>query len=92
MLTVEHIVVITADGRTLTGLLCGFDQTTNLIISDTEERIFSPEETVQVEPLGLYLLRGENVAIIGEVDPALEQSIDWEKVKGNPIKETKVFA
>lgn len=45
-----------------------------------------------MEALGLYLLRGENIAIIGEVDADIEAKINWENVTGEPIKETKVFS
>lgn len=85
-------MIITSDGRTLTGLLRGVDQTTNVILSDAEERIFVRGENVQIEPLGLYLLRGENIAIVGEVDKEIEDKINWENVTGDAIKETKIFA
>ena len=39
----------------------GYDQATNVILSSAEERVFSSTEAVQVEPLGVYLLRGDNV-------------------------------
>ena len=43
------------------GTLRGYDQATNVILSSAEERVFSSTEAVQVEPLGVYLLRGDNV-------------------------------
>lgn len=92
MLTIEQVLIITSDGRTLTGILSGFDQTTNIILSDAEERIFKAGDMVQVEPLGLYLLRGENIAVVGEVDKEIEEKINWEQVTGDALKETKVFA
>lgn len=85
------MLIITSDGRTLTGLLRGIDQATNVILSDAEERIFSKGENVQIEALGLYLLRGENIAIVGEVDKDIDDKIDWENVVGDSIKETKNF-
>ena len=91
----KQILVITSDGRTLTGLLRGFDQTTNLILSNATERIFQGVqggEGCVLEELGLYLLRGENVALVGEVDGEIEKMIRWGDVVGDPIKETKVFA
>lgn len=44
----------------------------------------SPEPSTEV-PLGLYLVRGDNVCSVGLVDEALDDSIDWTKVKGSPI-------
>lgn len=43
------------------GLLKGFDQKVNIILSDTEERVFSKTDGTEVVPLGLYIVRGENV-------------------------------
>jgi len=86
--SVETVTIITSDGRTLTGKLVGHDQTTNLILSHTIERIFatpgSEEATQQVEH-GLYLIRGDNVAICGLVDEQLEAGIDWSAVKAEPL-------
>lgn len=89
---VEQVLIITSDGRTLTGVLCGVDQATNVILSEAEERIFTTGEKVQLEALGLYLLRGENIAIIGEVDKEIDEKINWENVTGDSIRETKVFS
>jgi U6 snRNA-associated Sm-like protein LSm8 len=40
-------------------------------------------------PLGLYIVRGENVCLVGLVDEALDESINWTEVKGAPIGTTK---
>jgi hypothetical protein len=37
------ISVITSDGRTIVGMLRGFDQTTNLILEDCHERVYSTQ-------------------------------------------------
>lgn len=37
--------------------------------------------------LGLKIIRGDNVAIIGLIDEAIEQEIDYAKIKGEPLKE-----
>jgi U6 snRNA-associated Sm-like protein LSm8 len=37
--------------------------------------------------LGLKIIRGDNVAVIGLIDEAIEQEIDYSKLKGEPIKE-----
>lgn len=44
-----------------TGTLKGFDQTINLVLEDAHERIFSHTQGVEQVPLGLYLIRGDNV-------------------------------
>ena len=43
------------------GKLMGFDQTTNIILADSIERIFSPDEPVIEEPLGVEIVRGDNI-------------------------------
>ncbi|OON17877.1 LSM domain protein [Opisthorchis viverrini] len=53
--------VITADGRTIVGTLKGFDNVINLVIKDSQERVFSPTEGVEQVPLGLFIIRGQNV-------------------------------
>lgn len=35
--------------------------------------------------LGLYIVRGDNVCVVGLVDEALDDSIDWTQVRGAPI-------
>lgn len=80
------------DGRTLLGTLLSTDQLTNLVLSQTVERIIrtpdDPEPSSEIEH-GLYLIRGDNVVICGEVDQAIDSDIDWGKVKGEVIRGTK---
>lgn len=82
------MLVLTADGRTLTGTLLSCDQVTNLVLRDTIERVIrpadDPEDSEEV-PHGLYLVRGENVAICGLLDEELDASIDWAKVRGEVV-------
>lgn len=89
---VEKVLVITVDGRTLLGTLLSTDQLTNLVLSETVERIIrtpdDPEPSSQIEH-GLYLIRGDNVVICGEVDETIDSQIDWSKVKGEVIRGTK---
>lgn len=88
----EKVLIITVDGRTLTGTLISCDQVTNLVLSDTIERIIrepDDDELSGEQPHGLYLVRGDNVVMCGLVDEELDKSIDWTKVKGQPIGSTK---
>jgi U6 snRNA-associated Sm-like protein LSm8 len=84
----ERVLVLTADGRTLTGELLSCDQLTNLVLAKTVERIIRPqddeEESKEVQH-GLYLVRGDNVAVVGLVDEELDRQINWNKVRGNVI-------
>lgn len=58
------------------GVLKGFDQRVNLILDKSVERVFSSEQGVQFEPLGLYIIRGDAVVTVGEID---EVSLKWKK-------------
>ncbi|XP_065302736.1 U6 snRNA-associated Sm-like protein LSm8 isoform X2 [Dermacentor albipictus] len=59
---VNHTVsIITADGRHIVGTLKGFDQTINLILDESHERVYSSDHGVEQVPLGLYIVRGDNV-------------------------------
>lgn len=86
------MLVITVDGRTLVGTLLSCDQVTNIVLNETVERIIrpadDPEPSSQVSH-GLYLVRGDNITICGLVDEELDNSIDWDKVRGEVIGSTK---
>lgn len=84
--------MITVDGRTLVGTLLSCDQVTNIVLSETIERIIrsaSDEEPSSQVSHGLYLVRGDNITICGLVDEELDNSIDWDKVRGEVIGSTK---
>uniref|UniRef100_A0A8B9FMK5 U6 snRNA-associated Sm-like protein LSm8 n=1 Tax=Amazona collaria TaxID=241587 RepID=A0A8B9FMK5_9PSIT len=55
--------------------LKGFDQTINLILDESHERVFSSSQGVEQVVLGLYIVRGDNSPSLGEfrrhVDAAL---------------------
>lgn len=92
MTTIEKVLILTVDGRTLLGTLLSTDQLTNLVLTNTVERIIrTPEDdepSSQIEH-GLYLIRGDNVVICAEVDEKIDGEIDWAKVKGEVIRDTK---
>jgi hypothetical protein len=58
------------------------------VLSQAVERIIrepdDPEPSAEI-PLGLYLVRGDNVCSIGLVDEKLDESINWADVKGSAI-------
>ena len=70
-----QISVITNDGRNIIGILRGFDQTTNLILEDCFERVYSANSGVEQAVLGLYIIRGDNIAVI-ELGQELDASLD----------------
>jgi len=84
---VDKVVqVITNDGRNIVGLLKGFDQTTNVILDECHERVFSTTAGVEQVMLGLYIVRGDNIALVGEVDEEIDAEIDLAMLKAEPLK------
>lgn len=77
----EQVCVMTCDGRFLVGQLMGHDQVQNLILNDAFEHVYSLEQEVEQVPLGLYVVRGDNVAVIGEFE-----KMDL-RLKTNPLPE-----
>ncbi|KAJ2472501.1 U6 snRNA-associated Sm-like protein [Coemansia sp. RSA 2322] len=77
------------DGRLIVGTLRGLDQTTNIIVQGCQERIFSEDEPVEVVGLGLYMIRGDNIAVIGLVDEKADAALDLDSLRGEPLSPLK---
>jgi small nuclear ribonucleoprotein (snRNP)-like protein len=43
------------------GELKGYDQNINLVLNDCVERVYSPDAGVELSPLGLQIVRGDNM-------------------------------
>ncbi|KAH6971802.1 hypothetical protein BGZ61DRAFT_35833 [Ilyonectria robusta] len=77
-LTDKKLMVALRDGRKLIGVLRSWDQFANLVLQSTTERIFAtnPASLETDRPTGIYadvshgifLVRGENVLLLGEID------------------------
>jgi len=80
------VSVITNDGNNFVGTLKGIDQKTNLVLEDCEERQFSLTSEVQIHALGLFLIKGDSVALLGAVDIELEQAFDLKAARAARIK------
>lgn len=64
----------------------------NIVLQDAVERIVRPREDgmpSEEHVIGLYVIRGDSVAICGRVDEEVDGQIDWTKVHGEPIGTTK---
>lgn len=70
------VMLLTNDGRTFRGTLKSFDQRVNLILSDCVEHVYPVQdaaadgggaglEEMQEEEMGVYFVRGDNIAMIG---------------------------
>ncbi|EPS67133.1 hypothetical protein M569_07641 [Genlisea aurea] len=68
----KKLLVLLRDGRKLVGILRSFDQFANAVLEGSYERIIVGEQYCDI-PLGLYVIRGENVVLIGELDVEKEE-------------------
>ncbi|KAK4046650.1 hypothetical protein OIV83_005933 [Microbotryomycetes sp. JL201] len=69
----KKILVSLRDGRKLIGVLRSYDQYANLVLTETIERLFHPpSRSFAQTDRGVYLVRGENVVLLGEIDLDLE--------------------
>lgn len=70
----RKVFVLLRDGRNVFGILRTFDQFANLVLQDTVERIYLPQldenssERFAEAPKGVFMVRGENVVMVGELD------------------------
>jgi len=82
-MTDKKLMVALRDGRKLIGVLRSWDQFANLVLQSTVERIFVPPPSISSSnkplsptqpglyadiPRGIFLVRGENVLLLGEID------------------------
>jgi U6 snRNA-associated Sm-like protein LSm8 len=64
----------------------------NLVLQSATERIIRPieeDEPSEEVPLGLYIIRGDSVAVVGRVDEEIDDKIDWGKVHGEVLGGTR---
>jgi len=79
------VLLILQDGRTIIGTLSGFDQRSNIILSNSTERVYSADEAVEEVPLGLYLVKGDMIMVIGEIDAEKDATIDLSTIRADPL-------
>ncbi|KAH7706574.1 U6 snRNA-associated Sm-like protein LSm [Aphelenchoides avenae] len=63
----RRMMVMLRDGKTLIGYLRTIDQFANLVLHETVERVHVDNFYGDI-PRGIFLIRGENVVLAGEVD------------------------
>ncbi|RPA71884.1 hypothetical protein BJ508DRAFT_419732 [Ascobolus immersus RN42] len=77
----KTVTILTLEGRSLTGTLISSDNMTNCVLTSTIERTFFPDAEPEVTELGLYIVRGESVAVCGLVDEEQVGEVEWGKVR-----------
>ncbi|CAK7905824.1 sm-like protein LSm1 [[Candida] anglica] len=104
----RKIFVVLRDGRNVFGILRTFDQFANLVLQDTIERIYLDSEKKRFGETyrGVFMIRGENVVMMGELDidreddhlhewqqiPFPEAEKELHSVQAQRIKDQKVKA
>nr|CAH0108629.1 unnamed protein product [Daphnia galeata] len=84
----KKVIVVLRDGRTLIGYLRSVDQFANLVLHRTIERIHVGKEYGDI-PRGVFIVRGENVALLGEIDLEKEELIPLKQVGVEEILEAQ---
>ncbi|KAJ8664738.1 hypothetical protein QAD02_006400 [Eretmocerus hayati] len=80
----KKLMVLLRDGRTLIGYLRSVDQFANLVLHKTIERIHVGKEYGDI-PRGVFIVRGENVVLLGEIDKDKEKSLPLSEVSVDDI-------
>eukprot|EP00762_Andalucia_godoyi_P008038 ANDGO_03506.mRNA.1 U6 snRNA-associated Sm-like protein LSm1 len=79
----RRILIHLSDNSILIGTLRSFDAFSNLVLEHTFQRLVCPERMLYAhEPLGTQMVRGDNVAILGEFDETKDKDIlkEWKAV------------
>jgi U6 snRNA-associated Sm-like protein LSm1 len=69
----KRLLVVLRDGRKIVGVLRSFDQFANVVLENTYERIIVGDKWGE-KRLGLFIIRGENVVLLGEIDDDKEHA------------------
>ncbi|KAM7344447.1 U6 snRNA-associated Sm-like protein LSm1 [Cochliomyia hominivorax] len=80
----KKLMVLLRDGRTLIGYLRSVDQFANLVLHRTIERIHVGNEYGDI-PRGVFIIRGENVVLLGEIDREKESKLPLEEISVDEI-------
>ncbi|XP_012268869.1 U6 snRNA-associated Sm-like protein LSm1 [Athalia rosae] len=80
----KKLMVLLRDGRTLIGYLRSVDQFANLVLHRTIERIHVGREYGDI-PRGVFIVRGENVVLLGEIDKEKEKDLALSEVSVDDI-------
>ncbi|EDO43545.1 predicted protein [Nematostella vectensis] len=84
----KKLLVLLRDGRTLIGYLRSIDQFANLVLQETIERIYVGDRYGDI-PRGIFLVRGENLVLLGEIDQDKEVQSKLQEVSVDEILEAQ---
>mmetsp|Transcript_11823 Transcript_11823/g.16023 ORF Transcript_11823/g.16023 Transcript_11823/m.16023 type:complete len:123 (+) Transcript_11823:429-797(+) len=81
-------LIMLRDGRKIIGILRSFDQFANLVLEGAFERIIVGDVYGDI-PLGLYVIRGENLVLLGRVDINRESPEGLTEVSPSEIQQAQ---
>jgi len=84
----KKLMVVLRDGRTLIGFLRSIDQFANLVLHRTVERIHVGSEYGDIQR-GVFVVRGDNVVLLGEIDNDKEANLPLKQVSVDEILEAQ---
>lgn len=84
----KRLMVLLRDGRTLIGYLRSVDQFANLVLHRCIERIHVGSDYGDI-PRGVFIVRGENVVLLGEIDEDKESKSSLKEVSLEEILEAQ---
>ena len=58
----QRLILLLKDGRTLEGVLSGYDEYMNMVLTDTEEKTENTKKKI-----GIVILRGNNIVSISTI-------------------------
>eukprot|EP00053_Salpingoeca_punica_P020630 m.212097 g.212097 ORF g.212097 m.212097 type:complete len:93 (-) comp19537_c0_seq1:1295-1573(-) len=81
----KTVLVVTQDGRVIVGKMLAYDHMANVVLQECVERVFSMQAGVEQVALGLYLVRGDNVVLVANVDDDVDSALDFDSLRANPL-------
>merc|ERR1711879_846359 len=81
----HQVLLLTQDGRVIVGVLEGYDSNGTIVMSSCVERMFSEDAPVEEVPLGVYIVRGDSIALLGPMDLAKDRAMPLSSMIAAPI-------
>ncbi|PVU99362.1 hypothetical protein BB559_000788 [Furculomyces boomerangus] len=82
----KRIHVTLRDGKKIVGILRSFDQYGSLVVQDAVERIYVSGAYGNIDR-GIFIIRGENIVLLGELDEDEEEKLESLDLIQLPIEE-----
>ncbi|AWU75119.1 uncharacterized protein C5L36_0B03700 [Pichia kudriavzevii] len=85
----QPVKVLTIDGHLVMGNLEGYDQNTNVVLTNAIERVFSPNQIIKPKPSKGVIIRGDDIISVGTFDNEEESQVDYSRVFADKINDSK---